>query len=76
MKHANAQKKLPYNAQAVVEDKNRLIVAPDVSTKAHDANELNPMLEEVEETLGQAAETTVADSAYGRSEQQLVEKEF
>ena len=53
-----------YNAQAVADAGHGLLVAAAVSAEAGDAQQLGPMLEAVEQTLGTVAATTVADGGY------------
>jgi transposase len=60
---------LAYNAQAIVDHDSDMIVAADVVTQAHDNEQLVPMVEQVQETLGQTAEQTVADAGYYGGEQ-------
>lgn len=57
-------KKFAYNAQVVVDQKSKLIVAADVVTAESDNYQLVPMLEQVEQNLGQVAENTDADAGY------------
>jgi transposase len=57
-----------YNAQAAVETGIGLIVGCEVVNQAHDQNLLAPVIATVEETLGQVAETTVADKGYSSGE--------
>ena len=53
-----------YNAQAVVDSANQIVVAADVSTEKADNHELMPMLDEAECNTGRTADRTVADSGY------------
>lgn len=53
-----------YNAQAVADSENGLIVAADVVDEADDHGLLVEMIEQAAEELGQAAEETVADNGY------------
>ena len=61
--------RLGYNSQAVVDGKNGLIVAADVTNEENDKHQLVPMLESVQEEFGQVAEETVADSGYWSGDQ-------
>jgi len=59
-----SEKKFAYNAQVVVDQKSKLIVAADVVTAETDNYQLVPMLEQVEQNLGQVAEQSDADAGY------------
>jgi transposase len=56
-----------YNAQAVADAKEDVIVACEASRQETDAGQLVPMIEQARENLGVAAQntTTVADTGYG-----------
>jgi transposase len=58
------RKQFAYNAQAVVDQQSKLVVAADVVTDESDNYQLTPMLDQVQENLGQTAEQTVADAGY------------
>jgi transposase len=53
-----------YNAQAVVDAQSGMIVGAEVVNQENDIGMLVPMIEEVIEILGSAAEETVADGGY------------
>jgi transposase len=57
-----------YNAQAVTDGQSGLIVAADVVSDAADNHLLVPMTDMVEETLGAAADATLADGGYESGE--------
>ena len=59
-----SRKQFAYNAQAVVDEDSKLIVAADVVTDESDNYQLMPMLDEVKDNLGQVADQTVADAGY------------
>ena len=59
-----ARKQFAYNAQAVVDEQSKLIVAADVVTDESDNYQLTPMLDQVKTNLNQVAELTVADAGY------------
>ena len=59
-----ARKQFAYNAQAVVDQQSRLIVAADVVSDESDNYQLMPMLDKVQENVGQVAQQTVADAGY------------
>lgn len=60
-----------YNAQAAVDAHSQLIVAHGLTHNAADNGELLPMIEAVENNLGQLPQRVLADSGY-RSEQAFV----
>lgn len=57
-----------YNAQAVVDASSGLVVASDVVPDAADNALLPPMLDQVEATLGDTAEMSLADGGYQSGE--------
>jgi len=57
----DGKKAFAFNAQAVVDAASGLIVAERVVNDEEDSRCLTPMIAEVEEVMGQAAEQTVAD---------------
>lgn len=59
-----SRKQFAYNAQAVVDQQSKLIVAADVVTDESDNYQLVPMIEQVQENLEKVAEQTVADGGY------------
>jgi len=60
---------LCYNAQAVVDEKNRIVLAVEVVNDENDRQMLMPMIEKVEETVLRKAGVTIADSGYATAEQ-------
>jgi len=53
-----------YNAQAAVDDKERVIVGAEVIAQATDNEAMVPMLEQVRENTGRLADATALDSGY------------
>ena len=74
----SGRKELSYNAQAVVDDKNQIIVGIDVINNENDAESLVPMIDKVKETTSKTSEITLADSGYATAEQlsDAEEKEY
>ena len=62
-------KKLGYNAQAVTESKNRIVVAAEVTDEANDMAQLNSMIESAASNTGAAGTVTVADAGYFTGDQ-------
>lgn len=56
-----------YNAQAIADEKEKIIVASDANRQETDAGQLTPMIEQARQNLGVAAmdTLTVADTGYG-----------
>jgi hypothetical protein len=65
----NGKIELSYNAQAVVDQKNQIIVAAMVVPDPNDVAQLVPVLKEVEENLGEVADENLADGGYWNPEQ-------
>ncbi len=61
--------KLSYNAQAVADQDNGIIVAADVVNDQSDNGQLVPMLDLVKENLGSTAQENLADGGYFSSSQ-------
>jgi transposase len=57
-------KKFAYNAQAVVDRQNRLIVAADVVSDESDNYQVVRMIDQVEANLGRVAEQNLTDAGY------------
>jgi hypothetical protein len=55
-----------YNAQAVVDSKERIVTAIAVTNAENDQGQLVPMLQAAQANVGSAAEVNTADSGYGR----------
>jgi transposase len=53
-----------YSAQVAADSEHQVIVAVKATAEGTDNEQLNPMLQEVEKTTGQAPERLVADSGY------------
>lgn len=59
-----SRKKFAYNAQAVVDQQSKLIVAADVVSDESDNYQLVPMIEQVRENIGEVAEQNASDGGY------------
>jgi transposase len=53
-----------YNAQAAVDCDSQVIVSADVTQQANDRQQLVPMLEQIEENLGEIPDCVLADAGY------------
>jgi len=53
-----------YNAQAAVDCDSQIIVSADVTQDANDKQQLVPMVEQIEENLGEIPDRVLADSGY------------
>ena len=53
-----------YNAQTAVDDAHQVVVGASVGAKANDVEQLLPMLDAVEETLGKKPQEVLADAGY------------
>lgn len=60
---------LSYNAQAVADKDNGIIVAQDVVNEETDNGQLVPMLDQVKQTMGAVAQETLVDTGYYASAQ-------
>lgn len=70
MKHSAIGYQQSYNAQAAVDEEERLIIAASVTQKVSDIDELEPMLDTIEANAGSLPTQVLADSGY-RSESNL-----
>jgi transposase len=59
-----------YNAQIAVDEAEQIIVAAAVTQSASDVHQLEPLMEQIQETAGQHPDKTLADAGY-RSETNL-----
>jgi hypothetical protein len=64
MKMAKNNFDIAFNGQAVVDEKNLVIVAEGLSNSAGDAHQLSPMLARAQRNLGSVPETLTADTGY------------
>ena len=70
MKHGSSGFEQSYNPQIAVDEAEQIIVATTVTQSATDVNELESVLDQIKETIGQYPEKTLADAGY-RSEANL-----
>jgi transposase len=64
MKHKDGSKKPSYNCQVAVDEKEQIIVAADVVDEENDLHQIEPMIENVKETLGYKPTIVLADAGY------------
>jgi len=57
-----------YNAQAVVDSKNQIIVVSDLTNQGNDQRQLVPMLSQVEAVTGRKPKVGIADAGYFSNE--------
>ena len=57
-------KKPSYNCQVAVDEKEQIIVAADVVIEENDLHQIEPMIENVKETLGYKPTIVLADAGY------------
>jgi len=64
MKHKDGSKKPSYECQVSVDEKEQIIVAADLVDKENDLHPIEPMIENVKETLGYKSTVVLADAGY------------
>ena len=64
MKHKDGSKKPSYNCQVAVDEKEQIIVAADLVDEENDLHQIEPMIENVKETLGYKPNIVLADAGY------------
>jgi transposase len=64
MKHKDGSLKPSYNCQVAVDEKEQIIVAADLVDEENDLHQIQPMIENVKETLGYKPTTVLADAGY------------
>lgn len=69
MMKTGLSKQYAYNAQAVVDEKSKVIVACDVVQDVSDNHQLTRMIDKVKEQFDRAADVTVADGGYFSGEE-------
>jgi transposase len=65
----NTNNRFGYNAQAVVDGKNQVVVAADVTNENTDSGMLHEMASQAHANTGETAEVTVADAGYASGDQ-------
>ena len=66
MKHKDGSLKPSYNCQVAVDEKEQIIVAADLVDEENDLHQIEPMIENVKETLGYKPTIVLADAGYSR----------
>ena len=64
MKHKDGSKKPSYNCQVAVDEKEQIIAAADLVDEENDLHQIEPMIENVKETLGYKPNVVLADAGY------------
>ncbi|AKB30490.1 Mobile element protein [Methanosarcina siciliae T4/M] len=64
MKHKDGSKKPSYNCQVAVDEKEQIIVAADVVNEENDLHQIEPMIQNVKNTLGYKPTIVLADAGY------------
>ena len=64
MKHKDGSMKPSYNCQVAVDEKEQIIVAADLVDEENDLHQIEPMIENVKETLGYKPTIVLADAGY------------
>ncbi|AAM05389.1 IS1182-like element ISMac2 family transposase [Methanosarcina acetivorans] len=64
MKHKDGSKKPSYNCQVAVDEKEQIIVAADVVNEENDLHQMEPMIQNVKNTLGDKPTIVLADAGY------------
>ena len=64
MKHKDGSLRPSYNCQVAVDEKEQIIVAADLVDEENDLHQIEPMIENVKETLGYKPTIVLADAGY------------
>lgn len=64
MKHKDGSKKPSYNCQVAVDEKEQIIVAAEVVNEENDLHQMEPMIQNVKNTLGYKPTIVLADAGY------------